>query len=410
VNRKAVIAAVVVFFSLVILGLWHSNDARDLSPTSFGFVPGGQRGLYDFLAALGLPVARSYSLPRELPAEATVWWIEPERPCEESKANEQPPTAENRRMPEVALEGPGLGEWIAAGGTAAVFLPPDSGICADGAKLAGLALPARSSDSTTPSGKPDAEGPRPHSLVTVDGQLVAHPRKLELEGAYGFQDLAGDGSARGKEPHWEVWARIDGHPFVLRQRLGRGQLVVISDARFVWNSGLDRADAAPLVADLVRTFGVPWIDERAHGLVTSTSALAYLSASPAAPFLGGIVLVALAYVWFHAAMPVRRALEIDPTAPNLDAFVDSVAAFYAHTRDYTRVFERFRELTSRRLRRHFRLPPETPEVELVERLRRRFASPPKALDLFTKGASVRSARELEAAVQQIDRMVRKAFR
>jgi hypothetical protein len=196
---------------------------------------------------------------------------------------------------------------------------------------------------------------------------------------------------------------------VLGQRLGAGQLVVVADARFVDNAHLDSADAAPLVADLVRQFGAPWIDERAHGLITSTGALAYLWASPAAPFLGGVVILALAYAWFHAATPARRVPELDPSAPSLEAFVDSLAACYAHTRDHGRVFERFRELTARQLRRHFRLPPEAPESQLVERLRLRFRSPPRALELFANGTSLQSASELEAAVEQIDRMVRKAL-
>jgi hypothetical protein len=413
VKRSAAIS-VAVFFTLVILGLWRGDDARTLSRTSFGVIPLGHRALYDLLSELGLPVARSYALPRQLPARATVWWIEPERPCEEAKTESKPPPetwiGERRRLPELALDGQGLGDWIGAGGTAVVFLPPAAEVCAAGARLVGRSVPPRDAGPPELPGKPPAKSTPPESPVIVEGKLVSHPRTLELEGPFAFQSATGQSAASGGESPWEVWADIGGRPFVLWQRLGQGQLVVIADARFVRNDKLDSADAAPLVADLVRMFGVPWIDERAHGLVTSTGALAYLWASPAAPFLSGIVILALAYVWFHAATPARKVPELDPSAPSLEAFVDSLAACYAQTRDHARVFERFRELTSRRLRRHFRLPPEAPESQLVERLRRRFPSPPKALELFTSGASVRSASELEAAVEEIDRMVRKALK
>jgi len=411
VTRRTAIA-VSVFFSLVVLGLWR-GDTRDLSPTSFGFIPVGHRALYDFLSELGLPVARSYTLPRGLPSAATVWWIEPEWPCEEAKAeSKSDPKREigdRGRLPELTLDGQGLGDWIGAGGTAVVFLAPVPEICAAGARLAGRLLPPRALDPKAPPEKPPPTGMLPEPSVLVEGKLVPRPRRLELAAPLAFSSATGEPAASGGESPWEVLARIGGRPFVLGQRLGEGQLVVIADARFVRNDHLDNADAAPLVADLVRRFGVPWIDERAHGFITSTGALAYLWASPAAPFLGGVVILALAYVWFHAATPVRKVSELDPSAPSLEAFVDSLAACYAHTRDHARVFQRFREMTARQLRRHFRLPPEAPEFQLVERLRRRFRAPPEALELFANGTSLRSASELQAAVEQIDRMVRKVL-
>lgn len=407
-RRRAAILAVVVFFGLVIVGLWRGDDDRDLSPTSFGRIPQGYRALYDFLSELGLAVARSYAPPTQLPVHATVWWLEPDRPCEEPKADDEPPTGRHRGMPELALEGPGLNSWILAGGTAVVFLPPDSHVCARDARLAGVALPPREGvarDPAIPAGKPDTKGAAHEPQGSVEGKLARHPRVLDLPAPFTFQGVPGIGA----EPRWEVVARLGGRPFVLWQGLGQGQLVVVADARFLRNSGLDRADAALLVADLVRAYGVPWIDERAHGLVVSRSALAYLVASPAAPFLAGAAILALAFVWFHAATPPRQVAELDPSAPSLDAFVDSLAACYASTRDYARVLERFRELTSRRLRRHFGLPPEAPESQLVERLRRRSALSPKALDLLANGTPLGSARELETAVEQIDRLVREAI-
>jgi len=360
--------------------------------------------LYDFLSELGLGVARSFAPPTELPVHATVWWIEPDEPCEEPRKDE-PSTGRGGGMPELALDGPGLKRWIAAGGTAVVFLPPDSRVCAR-ARLAGVALPPREELAVDPAVPAEKRDPK---QVSVEGKLVSRPRVLDLRTAFAFQDVTPHGSGSGAEPHWEAPARVGGRPFVLWQGLGQGQLVVVADARFVRNSGLDRADASLLVADLVRAYGVPWIDERGHGLAISRSALTYLVASPAAPFLAGAAILALAFVWFQAATPPRRVPELDPSAPSLDAFVDSLAACYASTRDYARVFERFRELTSRHLRRHFGLPPDAPESQLFERLRRRSALSPEALDLLASRTSLRSARELATAVEQIDRLVREAI-
>ncbi len=410
-RRSPAIFAVAVFFGLVLVGLWRSGDSRDLSPTSFGTIPSGNRAAYDLLSELGLAVARSYAPPAELPAPATVWWIEPERPCEESAPADEASTRTRRRMPELGLDGPGLRRWVLAGGTAVVFLPPDPGVCAHDPRLAGLSLPQREEharDPAIPATNPHTSRATHALRVSVEGDLVPRPRLLDLEGPLTFQGVTKESQEGSREPGWQVSARVDGRPFVLRQGLGQGQLVVVADARFTRNSNLDHADAAPLVADIVRAYGVPWIDERAHGLVVSRSPLAYLLASPAAPFFAGAVILALAFVWFHAATPPRRVAELDPSAPSLDAFVDSLAACYAYTRDYARVFERFRELTLRRLRRHFGLPADAPEAQLIERLRRRPALPHQALDLFAHGASLRTASELEAAVEQIDRLVREA--
>lgn len=410
-RRYAAILSVTVFFALVMVGLWRRDDDRDLSATSFGRIPSGHRALYEFLSELGLAVARSYAPASELPIPGTVWWIEPERPCEERRANDEPSTGRHRGMPEVALEGADLKSWIVAGGTAVVFLPADSQLCSQGARLAGVALPAREEvarNPAVPEGNRDTKRLERESQVSVEGGIVPHPRRLDLHNSLGFEAIPSDGPDSG-EPQWVVAARLDGRPFVLQQQLGQGQLVVVADARFVWNSGLDRADAAPLVADLVRAYGVPWIDERAHGLVISRSAIRYLVASPAAPCLGGAAILALVFVWFHAATPPRRVAELDPSAPNLEAFVDSLAACYSSTRDYTRVFERFRELTLRRLRRHFGLPLDAPEDRLVERLQRRPGLAPGALDLLANGATLQSASGLETAVKRVDRLVRRVM-
>jgi len=314
-------------------------------------------------------------------------------------------------MPELALDGPGLKSWIAGGGTAVVFLPPDLEVCSQDAMLGGIAVPPReeiAGNRAGTAGKPDKGSEREPEL-SLKGELVPHPRRFDFPTLFTFQELPADAAANRAEPPWRVMARLDGHPLVLGMELDQGRLVVVADARFLWNSGLDRADAAPFVVDLVRAYGVPWIDERAHGLMISQSAVAYLVGSAAAPFLAGAAIFALAFVWFHAATPTRRVAELDPSAPSLDRFVDSLAACYASTRDYARVFERFRELSSRRLRRHFGLPLDTQESQLFARLRWRSALSSESLDLLARGTLPRSANQLVRAVQRIDRLVREVI-
>lgn len=242
----------------------------------------------------------------------------------------------------------------------------------------------------------------------LTGKVAPRPRRLRSAGLVAFKDASSSASAHGARPSWQVVARLDGHPFALERRLGRGRLVLVADAAFLSNRWLDRGDDAPLALDLARAYGAPHFDELSHGLGRPRSGLAYLLHSCALPFFLGLALLGAAWAWRGAALPPRCVAELDPSAPTLDSFVDSLAALYARSGDHARVFESYRELTARLLRRHFGLHPETPKETLVARLERRRGIGEEGLRLLAEGAPVRSRGELEQAVAVLDRMAEQA--
>jgi hypothetical protein len=192
--------------------------------------------------------------------------------------------------------------------------------------------------------------------------------------------------------------------------LGTGRLVLVADARVLRNQTLDRADAAPLVMDLVRAYGVPRFDERSHGLHRERSPLRYLLRSPALPFLLGALALGLLTVWYGHALPPRGGDEVAAGAPTLVAFVDSLARLYARSGDHARVWARYRQLATARLRRHFGLPPDTPLAALLDRLARTRRLSSEQLAQLGDEHAVRSAAALHAAVRALDALVQVAVR
>lgn len=229
----------------------------------------------------------------------------------------------------------------------------------------------------------------------------------------------GEGEGRGLEggagrapAGWRaLWVGLeDRAPFALERTIGAGRLVVVADARVLANARLDEADAAPFVFDWVRATGSPWIDEHAHGVVPESSTLRYLLRSPAWAAMLGLLVLGLLIGWRGWAWPVRRVEEVDPEAPTLSAFVDSVARLYARSRDFDRIFERYRALSLERIRRALGLAPGTPAEIVVASLRTREAGW-SALretglgDLLTRHVRVTSVEELERATGRLDALV-----
>jgi len=387
VRPAARLSALGAFFLLIVAGLIRQADTRELSATSFGSVPAGHGALYQLLAEAGLPVARSFASPDQLAPQRTIWWIEPSLSREKKDA--RPPSL---------LAGEAFAHWIEQGGRAVVLLGAPS---RQRVVIAGVALPELDAemapDARDDPVRGDAAAPQP---ALVAGPLAPRSRTLALLAPVAFAEV--------DPADWRTLAKLDGKPFVLERALGTGRLAVVADARFLTNGWLDRADAAPFVLDLVRAYGVPWIDEHEHGLVASRGALRYLAGSPALPFFGGLALLGLGFAWFGAALPARRVQERDPNAPTLETFVASLASLYAATRDYPRVLARYRELTARKLRRHFGLPPDAPLGSLSERLARRRSVSTQGLALLVEGATPRDAAELELSVALLDRLAREA--
>src|SRR5207245_6297700 len=90
--------------------------------------------------------------------------------------------------------------------------------------------------------------------------------------------------------------------------------------------------------------------------------------SPALLVFCGLALTGVLFTWQGNLVPPRALPGPETDTPGLDAFVDSLAALYAGTRDHARVLERYRELAAARLRRPFGMPPAPPVGVLAERL------------------------------------------
>lgn len=298
---------------LLVLNLAQPDPTRLYTPTTFGVTPIGYGALFELLTALDLPVERSYEVPEALPPQATVWWLGTDDVC-------RPPAPADDADEDAPWSGDA---WIAAGGTAVVFLP--AGLPDACESIAGVAVPPR-----TAVGGEDAEA---EVTQLVRGALTRTPRALAMPALATFVER---GAAN-------VVLSIEGRPFALATPLGRGRVVVVADARFLTNQWLDGGDAAVLAADFVRAYGTPRIDERSHGLHRQRNPLPYLAGSAALPVLLGIVLFGALVVWHARLLP--PALEAPPpTAPVLRTFVDSLATLYGASGDYGRIAARYQSL------------------------------------------------------------------
>jgi hypothetical protein len=281
------------------------------------------------------------------------------------------------------------------------------------AAIAGHALPARRLSGLEGGALP-REGPFSKLVFSV-GRAVGEAEDFDYEAArmlpgstLAFFEVEDETALSGWRP---LWVEADSlAPFALARSLGAGRLVVVADARIVSNARLAQGDAAPFAFDWVRDYGRPWIDEHFHGVVPESRGLRYLVGSPA--WAAGVGLLALGGLvcWRGRAWPLRRVDEVDPDAPTLSTFVDSVALLYAGTRDHERVFERYRALGLERIRRILGLAPGTP-VEIVVAMLRAREGAWQALgqtgfrDLLTRSVPVASAEELVRLGARLDALV-----
>jgi hypothetical protein len=423
------VSAVTAFFALVLVGLLLQTDTRQLTRSSYGAIPGAHGVLYDTLEELELPVSRSFARMERLPPTATLWWIEPARLIgadekldagageeAEPKAADPDPDADaegerlSRRLrgrPQQSLTpalrdlaGTALGDWIASGGTALVFL---GGEGLGAVRVADVVVPARERLNPAPAGEASAPGSATSTLrdpirVELRGELLPARRSIALVDPLTFVD---------PPPEWRtrVWAA--GRPFALERSLGEGRLVVVSDVGFLSNRLFPRGDAAPFALDLARAYGVPRIDERAHGFSASRGVIATLAASPVAFCFAGLALCGMVFAWLGGSLPRRSVGDAALPAPTLEGYVDAMASYYGATREYGRVLARYRDLSARRLRRALALPPDAPLASVVERAARSKRADPEALELLAKGAPARDLRALVQSARKLDEMVRR---
>jgi len=465
--RRSAVAALVV---LTVLGVLWPSERATLEANSFGTAPAGHRALFELLTELGLPVARSYDAPDALDREAVVWWIEPRGLCESDAQTPDTPDASDPAGEGTAPEPRPAWDplpWLEAGGTAVVFLPTRPSVSLGGGmphwvegsrceQLGPFALPPRDviaaqgaatvepgadTGETEPSA-PEAqeqedllrdwldgelgEDSGPVHTQRLEGERLPRPRILNGPRLRRFRSAADfevgaflvetptpfSRDRKGRERQTGQTDEPTRDPFVLERAVGAGRLVVVADGSILSNRWLDRDDAAPLALDLVRGFGVPALDEREHGLRREQRALVYLAGSPALGVFVGLALLGLLALWRGAALPRRAVVEVDPSAPELERFVDSLAGLYARSRDYARVAQRYRVLSLARLRRHFGLTPEISGPALLARLRREGRLARADLAALDPEATVpvRSAADLRAAARRLDSLVKEACR
>ena len=365
-TRRARIVLVVASVVLALVALLvPEQDGKLLEATTYGTMPWGYRATHDLLVELGFPVVRHHEPLEDLPAHATAWWLAPRGACADADES----TTEPAWYP---------AKWVAAGGTAVVFLPEvmnATRIC----DVDGYGTPSR-----TP-----ADRDSPATVTDVGPARTLHiPRLLTFD-------------ARAD---WVVRATHGNRPLVLEQPVGDGHLVVVADARLLQNLTLAEADTAPFIVDLVRAFGVPHIveDPIARPGTRASSAIAYLATSSAAAMLAGVLATGLLIAWRGTLIPPRTVDAGGVAAATLQTFVDSLARLYAGTDDHQRVLTRYRELTAARLRRHLRLSANTSLAAIAERLGRGRPLAHDARALLLDPANVGTPGELRAAVGRLD--------
>jgi len=386
VKAAAWLSIGVALVLLATVGMFVGPDPREVGDTSFGTRPSGHGALFALLRESGYEIERSYAPADALPDDATVWWIAPDDLC--PLLPEREPEARDHERAAADLRA-----WIERGGTALLALPSGSLSCA--LAFAGLAVPARRDE---PADDEDDEEPpagaAPFRQV-VQGPLPSVRRTLETAPLLRFETALG----------WEIAATLDDEPFILTRELRAGRVVVVADAGFLQNHALDRADAALLAHDLLVAYGVPFFDERSHGLRATEGTLHYLARSSALPFLIAAALLAALALWNARALP-PRSLPVESTgSPSLGAFVGSLASLYAGTRDHGRVFERYREFSEARVRRALHLPVTTPREQLYARLRAAGATGARASQGLRDETPVRGRAELQRRVGALDHAV-----
>ncbi|MEZ4216942.1 MAG: DUF4350 domain-containing protein [Myxococcota bacterium] len=404
-SRARISLAVALLAMLFVGTLWSARAPRERGADTYGLPSWGQRAAYDVLREAGVPVERSFAAPAALPEGATVWWIAPFDACA-LLASAQGEDERARPWDPVP--------WVRRGGTAVLFLPAESLACLGRARIAGVAVPRRWVDGVDR----DASV---HAVADLDARLrewmgdafAAEKREQFVSGRIAprarvlFDVGIASFEAAGA---WDVAASVDGRPFVLERAVGAGRVALVADAGIARNGALATGDNAPLLFDLVDAYGVPRIDEREHGHAASSSAVATLARSRAAPVFAGTALVLALLVWRAHALP-RRAL-VDPprAAPTVDAFVDSLALLYARSGDRARVLARYRELSLRRLQRALRLPHETPPERVLEIVRAHPRVDPAHFRMLaasdadpSPGRVRRVARALDALVGEVSR-------
>lgn len=453
--------AIVAGIGLGIQLAWPA-DWTDRPETTFDTAPRGHAGVLALLERFDSVRGRWLSGLTMPPVEEPIWWIAPDDACD--PGDEAPQDDRPLATPFEIVVRP----WVESGGTAVVWLshpPLEDPDAEDEAEAPGTpAAPDSTAKDESAPDEPDSDAVRedwaesfaearaalrngdsrpcagilgfplpPRHLAGLEGgeppvegrdspivftirRTASAPatrgdgsRRLLPGPTLGFFD--GDPESLAKLGWRSLWIEADdATPLALERRIGEGRLVVIADARIVTNDRLAVGDSAPFVFDWVRDYGAPWLDEHAHGVVPESGTFRYLAGSPAWAAGLGMLVIGLLLVWRGNAWPPREVSELDPNAPTLAGFVDSLARLYSSTRDHARVFERYRALSLDRIRRALGLAPGTSSEIVVASLRAKAKAWPELEEaglarLLTKDVPIPGAQDLARNAARLDDLV-----
>lgn len=354
--KRALFSAGAILLVLLGLNIWLRPNN---SATSLGVNRDGYKAAYQLLNELGFPVTRSYLSPRQTPRNQTLWLVLPDFLNPESRDAK----GDARRFL----------RWVKAGGTGVVFGAP-------GSDWKRLDVKRQVSPVS--------------GIAIVTGAFSPVPHRIDVRKLLHFKSGKGHGAVRLK---------VDGKPFALGYKLGKGRLVAIADGRFIRNANLGSADASVLVVDLARALGTPVFDEYCHGLTTPVSLVATILESRAMLPLIVALFAALLWVGEQRSWP-RRTIDDEPEGPepSIATFVESLGMLYSQAGDPGAVFRAYRSGFLHRLRRQLSAGGEIAEETLLERLAYDTSLSSETRQWLVDGAMPKNNSELVIAVRAIE--------
>ncbi len=360
VPRSVLVSAGATLLILLAINLWIApNRSLQLSPTSFGVMPGGYKAAHDLLSELGFPVARSYLPSARVPVDRALWLVSPSFLEADARHADEDANA--------------LTDWIHAGGTAVVF-------GGRGAKWKRLGL------AHSFAGK--------SSSTLIAGKLARSPRELPFPGVLQFCCPNGDP---------RVLLTAGGAPFALEYAIGKGRLIAIADDRFLRNENLGKGDSSVLLVDLARATGSVDFDEHCHGIAAPVSLLAAIGRSRVMLPIALGLLAALAWMGEQRIWPRRSlAAREEGPAPSIEGFVESLGVLYSREKDPAAVFHAYRAGFIRRLRREISPHADLAEEKLLERLAHDRSLSGDTRRWLVEGAAPKTRGELVIAVRAIE--------
>lgn len=336
----ASLTVVLLWLAWAVVSLLREPDSEGRAADSYGTRDDGQRGLYETMAELGLPVSRSLAPPhRSLPLDVIlVVWA---------------PRGDLVRFEPRHLQE--LGKWVAAGGCAVVTPPRESPL----AELMPLDVVPSQDAATTlwealglntttissalapvpaaaPPGKARRTGHRPDEAaacrtVRIDAagtlaEVAAGIAQLAVP-EDGVQFVSAPDAAAGGELTFTDTTGAS-RALVREFPVKRGRIVIVADPRLFSNRLLGYADNSVLaVRLLLRGGGRVQFDEFYHGLSVRGNPLWLLTRRGYAVLAVAILAVIGVTTWREAVLLGPPLNAPEPSRRTVAEYIDAMARF-----------------------------------------------------------------------------------